>query len=290
MTTGVRVRGLVHSTAGIVLGTVLVLALVACGKSQVYREAGAGRASSTAARSTGKPGKTVTVRRGDSLYKLGRIHGVSALDIAFWNGIAPPYTIYPGQRLKLYPSAANKQKAPALASTRTSPSRPAKPPTPPAAANKQTVPAGASASTPPSRPAKPPTPPAVQPPERSPFNWRWPTEGQVVTRFSAGEATRQGVDISGRSGQPVRASADGLVVYSGSGLVGYGELVIIKHDEQWLTAYGHNRARLVNEGARVKAGEQIAEMGRTGAARDMLHFEIRYNGRPVDPLRYLPAR
>jgi len=255
-------RGFVHSAAGIVLGTVLVLALVACGKSQVYRETGVGRTSSTAGRSAGKPGQTVTVQRGDSLYKLGRIHGVSALDIAFWNSIAPPYTIYPGQRLKLYPSAANKKKAPASAATRTSPSRP----------------------------AKPTTPPAVQPPERSPFKWRWPTEGQVVARFSAGEATRQGVDISGRSGQPVRASADGLVVYSGSGLVGYGELVIIKHDEQWLTAYGHNRARLVNEGARVKAGEQIAEMGRTGAARDMLHFEIRYNGRPVDPLRYLPTR
>jgi len=249
----------IHVVKGMLAGA-LVLALVACGKSQVYREAGAGRTSSSAGRSAGKPGQTVTVQRGDSLYKLGRIHGVSALDIAFWNGIEPPYTIYPGQRLKLYPADATKA-------------------------------AGTAATRPaPARPAKPPAKPAVQAPERSPFNWRWPTEGQVVARFSADEVTRQGVDIGGRSGQPVRASADGLVVYSGSGLVGYGELVIIKHDEQWLSAYGHNRARLVSEGARVKAGEQIAEMGRTGAARDMLHFEIRYNGRPVDPLRYLPAR
>ena len=102
--------------------------------------------------------------------------------------------------------------------------------------------------------------------------------------------TLQGVDIAGKSGQPVRAAADGVVVYSGSGLVGYGELVIIKHNDQWLSAYGHNRARLVNEGQAVKAGQQVAEMGRSGAARDMLHFEIRYNGKPVDPQQYLPRR
>src|SRR3546814_1902784 len=90
-------------------------------------------------------------------------------------------------------------------------------------------------------------------------------------------------------GTPSReAAAGGVVVYSGSGLVGYGELVIVKHDDEWLSAYGHNRARLVNEGQVVKAGEQIAEMGRSGAARDMLHFEIRYNGKPVDPRAYLP--
>jgi len=94
----------------------------------------------------------------------------------------------------------------------------------------------------------------------------------------------------GNAGAPVRAAADGVVVYSGSGLVGYGELVIVKHNEQWLSAYGHNRARLVNEGQVVKAGQQIAEMGHSGAARDMLHFEIRYNGKPVDPLSYLPKR
>ncbi|NZA27051.1 peptidoglycan DD-metalloendopeptidase family protein, partial [Luteimonas sp. SJ-92] len=111
-----------------------------------------------------------------------------------------------------------------------------------------------------------------------------------VARFAAGDPTRQGIGIAGSGGQPVRAAGDGVVVYSGSGLVGYGELIIVKHDEQWLSAYGHNRARLVNEGERVRAGQQIAEMGRSGAARDMLHFEIRHNGRPVDPLGYLPRR
>jgi len=112
----------------------------------------------------------------------------------------------------------------------------------------------------------------------------------VIGRFVAGDASKQGVDIGGASGQPVRAAADGVVVYSGAGLVGYGELVIIKHSEAWLSAYGHNRKRLVNEGQSVRSGQQIAEMGRSGAARDMLHFEIRYNGKPVDPLQYLPPR
>src|SRR5690606_35388159 len=120
--------------------------------------------------------------------------------------------------------------------------------------------------------------------------WRWPVDGALLSRYVAGEPTKQGIDIGGTAGSAVRAAGDGTVVYSGSGLVGYGELIIIKHDEQWLSAYGHNRSRLVNEGAVVKAGQQIAELGRSGASRDMLHFEIRYNGKPVDPLRYLPRK
>ena len=94
--------------------------------------------------------------------------------------------------------------------------------------------------------------------------------------------------LGGRAHQAVAAAADGVVVYSGAGLVGYGELIIIKHSDEWLSAYAHNRRRLVSEGARVKAGDNIAEMGRTGAVREMLHFEIRRNGKPVDPLQFLP--
>ena len=122
------------------------------------------------------------------------------------------------------------------------------------------------------------------------LGWRGPADGALVGRFVAGETTKQGIDIAGSSGQAVRAAGPGVVVYSGAGLVGYGELIIIKHNDQWLSAYGHNRKRLVNEGQNVKAGDQIAEMGRTGTSRDMLHFEIRYNGKPVDPLQYLPQR
>jgi lipoprotein NlpD len=155
-------------------------------------------------------------------------------------------------------------------------------PTPPATTT-PTATSGAATATAPTGTATP-IPTANVP------TWRWPTEGELVERYADGDPTRQGIDVSGRAGQPVLAAADGVVVYSGSGLVGYGELVIVKHNDNWLSAYGHNRARLVNEGQLVKAGQPIAEMGHTGAARDMLHFEIRYNGKPVDPLGYLPKR
>ena len=120
--------------------------------------------------------------------------------------------------------------------------------------------------------------------------WRWPADGKVVGTFVSGDQTRQGLDIAGSAGDPVRAAADGEVVYSGNGLIGYGELVIVKHNANFLSAYGHNRKRLVKEGDRVKAGQEIAEMGATSASRDELHFEIRKNGKPVNPLDYLPAK
>jgi lipoprotein NlpD len=137
---------------------------------------------------------------------------------------------------------------------------------------------------------KPAAPKPALAPAVSPVKWRWPADGELISRYVAGEPTKQGIGIAGSSGAAVRAAGDGVVVYSGSGLVGYGELVIIKHNDEWLSAYGHNRTRLVNEGQLVKVGQQIAEMGRSGAPRDMLHFEVRYNGKPVDPLLYLPKR
>jgi lipoprotein NlpD len=120
--------------------------------------------------------------------------------------------------------------------------------------------------------------------------WIWPAQGAVLGGFQADDPTRQGIDIAGRTGAPVNAAADGVVVYSGNGLVGYGELVIVKHSDIYLSAYGHNSKRLVNEGQRVKAGQQIAEMGSSGASRTELHFEIRKQGKPVDPLAFLPRR
>ena len=120
--------------------------------------------------------------------------------------------------------------------------------------------------------------------------WRWPADGKVVGTFAAGDQTKQGLDIAGRAGDPVRAAAAGEVVYSGNGLIGYGELIIVKHNANFLSAYGHNRNRLVREGEHVNAGQEIAEMGATSASRDELHFEIRKNGKPVNPLDYLPAR
>jgi lipoprotein NlpD len=120
--------------------------------------------------------------------------------------------------------------------------------------------------------------------------WRWPGNGPLIAQFSAGDPTRQGLDIAGKAGDRVIAAADGSVVYSGNGLLGYGELIIIKHNASFLSAYGHNRKRLVQEGETVKAGQQIAEMGTSTANRDLLHFEIRRNGRPVNPLDFLPSR
>lgn len=235
------------------------LALLAC-SSTVVREPSSGAAR---AASQPKPGVTVRVQRGDTLYGIASRNGIDMRDLAAWNGIPAPYTIYPGQTLRLYPSGAGSA----------SPVRPTTTPVP-------------------TRPvAKPPTTPAPAPvPVNSGISWRWPADGHVIGRFIANDATKQGVDIAGSGGQPVRAAADGVVVYSGAGLVGYGELIIVKHSESWLSAYGHNRKRLVNEGQNVKAGQQIAEMGSTGASREMLHFEIRYNGKPVDPQQYLPRR
>ncbi|WP_202842781.1 peptidoglycan DD-metalloendopeptidase family protein [Luteimonas saliphila] len=239
----------------------LALCVLGACSSKVVRTPGT---ESTPRVSTPKPGASIVVRRGDTLYRLAVNNGISPMDLALWNGISPPYTIYPGQRLRLYPGAGSASRSAGAAA--------------------------AAAQRPPVRPTQTPPQPSAPPPASSRLGWRWPTDGQILNRFAAGDPTRQGIDIVGRSGQAVRAAADGVVVYSGSGLVGYGELVIVKHDEQWLSAYGHNRTRLVNEGARVAAGQQIAEMGSTGAAREMLHFEIRYNGKPVDPLQHLPRR
>ena len=261
MTTLTIIRTLVSLAAA-----ALVLTLAAC-SSSVVRETGSD-ARSSVRMSTPRPGATTVVQRGDTLYRIASNNGIAVQDLAAWNGIPMPYTIYPGQRLRLYPQASGHRAAQRRAPVRSS-----------------------GTAAPPNRAiAAPPRPTSAAPPVDSGIAWRWPADGVLINRYVAGEPTRQGIDIAGSSGAPVRASGDGVVVYSGSGLVGYGELIIIKHNDAWLSAYGHNRNRLVNEGQRVKAGQQIAEMGRSGAARDMLHFEVRHNGKPVDPLQYLPAR
>lgn len=238
-----------------------IAALAGCGTATVVKPSGSGGSSTTPRTSVAKPGQSVVVRRGDTLYGLARIHNITPRDLGSWNGLAEPYTIYPGQTLRLYPGGST-------------------------AATTRPTTGGTTVATRPTTATPAPTPVPVN----SGIGWRWPADGALVGRFVAGEATKQGIDIAGSSGQAVRAAGPGVVVYSGAGLVGYGELIIIKHNDQWLSAYGHNRKRLVNEGQSVKAGDQIAEMGRTGTSRDMLHFEIRYNGKPVDPLIYLPKK
>jgi lipoprotein NlpD len=122
------------------------------------------------------------------------------------------------------------------------------------------------------------------------LQWRWPTEGRVVSTYSNSSPGRKGIDIAGKSGQPVYAAASGKVVYSGNSLPRYGNLLIIKHNDVYLSAYAHSDRLLVSEGEVVKSGQKIALMGRTGTQRDQLHFEIRRNGKPVDPMRFLPKR
>jgi lipoprotein NlpD len=122
------------------------------------------------------------------------------------------------------------------------------------------------------------------------LRWHWPTHGHVIETFSSKSSTRKGIDIAGRLGQGVKAASAGRVVYSGSGLRGYGKLIIVKHNEQYLSAYAHNRKLLVKQGDTVKLGQRIAEMGRSGTDRVKLHFEIRREGNPVNPMRYLPKR
>jgi len=262
-------------TMGIMRGiTLLTLAcaVAACATSKVHPVGGS--ASPPPRVSTPKYGATALVNRGDTLYGIAFRNGIDVRDLAAWNGIGSPYTIYPGQRLYLYPKG-------------TSPRGTSKPVATPPTAPRPTAPRPTGVTGMPTPSAPRPAPP---PPVASPTAWTWPASGEVISAFVAGEPTKQGIDIAGANGAPVRAAGDGVVVYSGAGLVGYGELIIVKHNDAWLSAYGHNRKRLVNEGQLVKAGQQIAEMGHSGAARDMLHFEIRYNGKPVDPAVYLPKR
>jgi len=209
------------------------------------------------------------VRKGETLYSIAWQHGLDYRILAARNGIHPPYTIYPGQTLRLNPAAAShsaKSITKRTLSTATKTGRHAAS-APPGSASRK--PAASHAGRP---------------------HWQWPAAGRVISRFRRGDPRRQGIDIAGRVGSPVRAAADGKVVYSGNGLRGYGNLVIIKHNDIWFSAYAHNRRIRVREKENVKAGQTIAEMGSTGTDRIMLHFEIRRNGKPVDPLRYLPPK
>lgn len=261
------------------------------------------------------------VQLGDTLYAIAWEQGLDYLDLAAWNHIGPPHTIYPGQTIYLKAGLAPISKpvpataAEPAAEQTTSEAATGPMPSPGRYQTQNATNAGPSKATPAepvitarsaeppvatapetesrSAPQPPPPKPAPQPTPRTATGdpvWQWPTVGTVTSTFSAGDSSRQGVDIRGREGQSVLAAAGGEVVYSGNGLIGYGELIIIKHDDTWLSAYGNNRLRKVAEGVRVSAGQSIAEMGAGNGAQAELHFEIRRKGKPVDPLRLLPGR
>ena len=224
------------------------------------------------------------VRRGDTLWSIAFRFGWDWRELARVNGIQPPHVIYPGQKIRFSGSSARV----AAAAPRPQPAPKPAPSSPVVVANP--VPRQPAISTQPSPPSNPQARTPVTPVARSASGWAWPANGTIIGRFSSHGSLNKGIDIAGELGQPVLAASDGTVVYAGSGLRGYGELVIIKHSDTYVSAYGHNRRLLVREGQQVKAGQGIAEMGSTGTDRVKLHFEIRRQGKPVDPLQYLPRR
>lgn len=204
-------------------------------------------------------GATYTVKRGDTLYRISRLTGTSVKDLARLNGISPPYTIEVGQRLKVNGTSGSSKKA-SSKSTRTAKVTPS-----------SAVPISS-------------WPPVGQ------RCWRWPASGKVVLPYSTRDGGNKGIDIAGQRGQPVYAAGAGKVVYVGNQLRGYGNLVMIKHSEDYITAYAHNDKLMVNNGQSVKIGQQIATMGSSDADGVRLHFQIRYRATAIDPLRYLPPQ
>jgi lipoprotein NlpD len=207
----------------------------------------------------------VKAKKGDTLYSIARRSDMELDELAMLNQLDPPYIIHPGQTIFLQPLSSSRSGVPATTGSQST---------------RQDT-AGAATKT-----TKPATKSEIAWP--SSIKWQKPVQGKIVNKFDARRSDSKGIDIAGRLGDPVLAAAPGKVVYSGDGLISYGNLVIIKHNKQYLSAYAYNQKLLVKEGDVIKAGQQIATMGRKDNAKPMLHFEIRRNGKPVNPLKYLP--
>ena len=235
----------------------------------------------------GKPGY-YSVKSGDTLIRIGMDNGQSWRDIARWNNIENPNLIETGQILRVTPPEETGVVVRPVSSTNVVTSS--------APANTASAPAPASNTASVRPPASAANPPNASTPSNNLANtdsaeetvsFQWPTRGNVLAGFD--EVKNKGIDIAGKAGDPVLAAADGKVVYAGSGLRGYGNLVILKHNNTYLTAYAHNQSLLVKEDQAIKRGQKIAEMGNSDADQVKLHFEIRRQGKPVDPAKYLPA-
>ena len=238
------------------------------------------------AENAGKPGY-YTVKRGDTVMRIGLETGQAWRDIVRWNNLENPNLIEVGQVLRVVPPvAATAAASPAtgavsrpVASSSVAPAGA----TPPVG---QAAPAASAAAAAPAASAS--TAPATATAGEDEIVFIWPGTGAVIAGFD--EAKNKGLDLGGKAGDPVVAAADGRVVYAGAGLRGYGNLVILKHNNTYLTAYAHNQTLLVKEDQTVRKGQKIAEMGNSDADRVKLHFEIRRQGKPVDPAKYLPPR
>jgi lipoprotein NlpD len=285
-----------------VSGVVLLLVLVtACSTVPVNAPVGSRvaepqtqPASTTGSADAQKPGY-YRVRRGDTLYSIAWQNGLNFRQLAEMNAIRSPYTIYVGQSLRI----AQADGVPPTPLQVPTPG-PVAPPRPIAAVSSasaaipapgQKLQSGPSKTTTQIPAAKQATAPEPEPEPALPAvvsRWVWPAKGPLLRGYTPEANGKKGIDIGGKAGQPIVSAADGKVVYSGSGLVGYGRLIIIKHNDSLLSAYGHNSELLVAEGDYVKAGQVIAKMGSSGTSSTRLYFEIRQDGKPVNPLRYLP--
>ena len=228
------------------------------------------------AENAGKPGY-YTVRPGDTLIRIGLDTGQNWRDIGRWSNLENPNLIEVGQVLRVVPPESVAVARPVTSSAVT--------PVSPAPAPAASAPAPAASA--PAQAASAPKP-APAPGSDEDVAWIWPAQGPVLAGFD--EAKNKGIDLAGKAGDPVIASADGRVVYAGAGLRGYGNLIILKHNNTFLTAYAHNQTLLVKEDQSVRKGQKIAEMGNSDADRVKLHFEIRRQGKPVDPAKYLPPK
>lgn len=241
------------------------------------------------AENAGKPGY-YTVKPGDTLIRISLDNGQNWRDMARWNGLENPNVIEVGQVLRVVPPTADAsglvvRPVPGAGRVEARPIDASRPASTPAVAASGGV--ASSAPAPAASPATPPAPVAAREGEED-VAWAWPANGAVTTPFD--ETKSKGLAIAGKAGDPVLAAADGRVVYAGSGLRGYGNLVIVKHNATYLTAYAHNQALLVKEDQAVRKGQKIAEMGSSDADKVQLHFEIRRQGKPVDPAKLLPPR
>ena len=247
------------------------------------------------------------VEKGDTLYSISWRYSQNYHDVAKWNDIEPPYIIHAGQWVRVAPPGRSKKsvkvahQVPVRDLTTASISKPtintqssSKPivvSIPAEPKQERYIPPisikeiDKSAEVVSSKPA-----PIVVSSSRDPIQWRWPVLGTIVEGYSSKRPGKKGIGIGGRRGNPIKAAAGGKVVYSGNSLKGYGNLIIIKHNDKYLSAYGHNQTLLVQEGDHVTAGQLIAKMGDTEAGQVKLHFEIRIDGKPANPLRYLPKR
>ncbi len=214
-----------------------------------------------------------TIRHGDTLYSIAFQYGTDYRELARWNGIKAPFHIYIGQRIRLIPPSRAQSKPPRTSTT--------------SQKRLTDTPRVAAGST--SRAKQTKKKPKKSTNKRT-LSWLWPTRGKLSGYFSSRNSGKKGIEVAGKKGQAIVAAESGTVVYAGSGLRGYGQLIILKHNDTYISAYAHNSRIRVKEEQKVKKGQRIADMGSSGSDNTILHFEIRRDGRPVNPLKFLPKR